>query len=736
MFIHLQIQTGWSLLSSPISIEKLVLKAKDEGYKALAITDRNVMYGAVPFYHACRKNGIQPIIGLTADIESECWKGHSFPLVLLAKNLKGYQNLLKISSVIQTQKTNGLPVKWLRGYSDGLLAFTPGVEGEIEQLFLAGEDQQAKQAAELYCNLFGTDGFFFSLQNHGLKEEQLIREKLIETGKEMGISLIVSNHVQYLERQDAFAQQCLQAIRDGVKLSEMEVKENGEYYLKSKAEMADLFASYPEALKQTLKIAEQCLVELPFHEKLLPQYPLPEGQSADELLYKLCIDGLKEAGVAEKENYRERLTYELDVIKKMGFSHYFLIVWDFIKFSREKGILTGPGRGSAAGSLVAFALNITAVDPIKYNLLFERFLNPERVSMPDIDVDFPDHRRDEVIAYVAEKYGQLHTAQIITFGTLSAKAVMRDVARTFGFDAKALEGLSRMIPSTIGLTLQQAYEHSPQLRDWVQASPLNRRLFETALRLEGLPRHTSTHAAGVVISADPLVQWVPIQEGHNGIFLTQFPMDVLEEIGLLKIDFLGLRNLTILERIIEAIRYATGKKLNINALPLGDEKTFRLLGEGKTNGIFQLESEGMRKVLMRLRPNHFEDIVAVNALYRPGPMDHIPLYIDRKHGVKPVEYPHPDLKEILQPTFGVLIYQEQIMQIASKMAGFSLGEADLLRRAVGKKKKDVLAKERAHFVQGALQKGYSEQTAHEIYDLIVQFANYGFNRSHAVAYSF
>ncbi|HJV31491.1 MAG TPA: DNA polymerase III subunit alpha, partial [Bacillales bacterium] len=408
---------------------------------------------------------------------------------------------------------------------------------------------------------------------------------------------------------------------------------------------------------------------------------------------------------------------------------------DFMKFAREKGILTGPGRGSAAGSLVAYVLNITDVDPIEHHLLFERFLNPERISMPDIDIDFPDQRREEMIEYVASKYGELHVAQIITFGTLAAKAALRDVGRVFGLNSKELDHLSRLVPSQLGINLSMALKESEQLRAYVNETPLNQRLFETALKLEGLPRHTSTHAAGVVISEKPLVDLVPIQEGHNHVYLTQYSMEHLEELGLLKMDFLGLRNLTLIESILKSITFQKGKKVDIQTIPLNDQKTFELLSKGETTGIFQLESEGMRKVLMKLKPTNFEDIVAVNALYRPGPMENIPLFIDRKNGRKPIEYPHSDLMPILQNTYGVIVYQEQIMQIASKIAGFTLGEADLLRRAVGKKKKEVLDMERGHFVQGAIQKGYREPLANELYDLIVKFANYGFNRSHAVAYS-
>jgi DNA polymerase-3 subunit alpha len=540
-----------------------------------------------------------------------------------------------------------------------------------------------------------------------------------------------------LDKEDSFAQECLLAIKNGDKLSDngRERLEGDEFYLKTAAEMGELFSEYPEALENTLLIAENCNVMLDFESRHLPKYPVEKGQSADELLEVQCFKGLKERYGHPSDEHIARLNYELSVIKKMKFSDYFLIVWDFIKYAKEKGILVGPGRGSAAGSIVSYVLSITDVDPIEHDLLFERFLNPERISMPDIDIDFPDNRRDEVIEYVASKYGELHVAQIATFGTLAAKAAVRDVGRTFGLNTKELDRLSRLVPSRLGITLGQAIKESEGLRGFIEESHKNKRIIETAIKLEGLPRHTSTHAAGVVISEQPLTNVVPIQSGQGNVFLTQYSMDHLEEIGLLKMDFLGLRNLTLIDTILHSIQQKKRIKLDIHDIPFEDEKTFQLLSRGETTGIFQLESEGMRKVLTRLEPSRFEDIVAVNALYRPGPMENIPLFIDRKHGRQPIDYYHKDLEDILGNTYGVIVYQEQIMHIASKMAGFSLGEADLLRRAVSKKKKEVLDQEREHFVNGALRKGYDLQTANIIYDLIVRFANYGFNRSHAVAYS-
>jgi DNA polymerase III subunit alpha len=736
-FIHLHVYSAYSLLTSTASVHELINNAKKKGYKAIALTDRNVMYGTIEFYKLCLKNGIQPIIGLTVDVESENDKDHSFPLVLLAENEKGFKNLLKISSAVQTKAVNGIPFKWLKHYSEGLIAISPGIEGEIEQNLLNGQIEEAKEVINKLRSIFGIESFYLAVQNHQLDDEAIVTKRIQTIAKELSIPIAATNRVHYLEQLDMFAHECLVAIKNGDKLQDEHRERLGsdQFYLKTAKEMTEVFSELPEALENTITIAKRCMVNIELNKTYLPQFPTENGQSPENYLEKLCKKGLMERFTSPTQEYFERLSYELSVINSMKFSNYFLIVWDFMRYARENGILTGPGRGSAAGSLVAYVLYITDVDPLAHNLLFERFLNPERISMPDIDIDFPDHRRDEVIEYVARKYGELHVAQIVTFGTLAAKAAIRDVGRAFGLNTKELEQLSRRIPSVLGINLEAAYKESQPLRAFIEESPINRKLYETALKLEGLPRHTSTHAAGVVISEKQLIELIPIQEGHNHVYLTQYSMEHLEEIGLLKMDFLGLRNLSLIESILTSIYKKTGRKIDIKTIPLNDVKTFELLARGETTGIFQLESEGMRKVLSRLVPSHFEDIVAVNALYRPGPMENIPLFIDRKHGRQAVDYPHSDLEPILENTYGVIVYQEQIMQIASTMAGFSLGEADLLRRAVGKKQKDVLDKERTHFVNGALKKGYDEVLANEIYDLIVRFANYGFNRSHAVAYS-
>lgn len=737
-FVHLQVQSAYSLLNSSARIDRLVEKTAAHGAKSLAITDFHTMYGAVAFYKTCMKHGIKPIIGLIASVTlEEHGASGGYPLVLLAKNNEGYRNLIKISSVLQTRSPEGIKSRWMKSYSSGIIGLTPGDKGLVEQAVLSGDKEEAEKTLLLYKSLFHEGDFYLSLQNHSLHTDKELQKGILELSGKTGVPAAAANNVHYIEKEDAFAHNCLLAIKNGAKLeddSDFALPSN-QYYLKSPAEMAELFRDCPEALENTLKIADMCQVTMELGQTRLPKYPAPDGQPADEYLERLCLSGLKERFGDPPDSYYKRLDYELNVIREMKFSDYFLIVWDFMKYAHDHRILTGPGRGSAAGSLVAYVLRITDVDPIEHRLLFERFLNPERINMPDIDIDFPDSKRDEIISYVAEKYGAMHAAQIVTFGTLAAKASLRDVGRVMGASAKEADVLAKLIPSKPGSTLEQVFSESKDLQQLLNESDLYRRIFETAVKLEGLPRHTSTHAAGMVLSSQPLTDIVPIQEGHNGIYLTQFSMDYLEDLGLLKMDFLGLRNLTLIEQITGLIERHEKKRIDFARISYADDKTFDLLGKGDTTGVFQLESDGMRSVLKRLKPTDLEDIVAVNALYRPGPMENIPLYIRRKHLEEQIEYPHPDLLPILQTTNGVIVYQEQIMEIASKMAGFSLGEADLLRRAVGKKQKEILDREREHFVSGCLNNGYDRTSANHIYDLIVKFANYGFNRSHAVAYS-
>ncbi|OLN22676.1 DNA polymerase III subunit alpha [Domibacillus antri] len=707
MFIHLETETAFSFRASTLTPELIAKKAAENECSAVALTDFNTLHAAIPFYRACKERGVKPIIGLKALVQSHSESGQGFPLLLYAKNETGFSHLVKISSAIQTKAKDALPLKWLEAYASGLIAVLPGMDGETTE-----------QAAASFNGLF--EHFYIGIRGH--ESEQALRT----IAAAANIPLVAISHVQYADKAGAFASRCLQAIRENRLIDREDEMTTPIHSFETQEEIKKRFADVPEAVKNTEKIAQLCHLDLSFGGRLIPSFPVPEGETADSLLKKLCLQGLGQ----KSQRYMDRLTYELSVISRMKFSDYFLIVHDFMAHAKKQGILTGPGRGSAAGSLVAYALGITTVDPIEFGLLFERFLNPERITMPDIDIDFPDNRREEIIQYIAGKYGALHAAQIVTFGTLSAKAVMRDVARVFGFDTTELSRLSKLIPSVPGTKLAET-----DLTDWINESPVNERIYRTAIQLEGLPRHTSTHAAGMIISEEPLTNRVPVMEGHNGVYLTQYAMESLELLGLLKIDLLGLRNLTVIERILSSIKRTTGTSISLHSLPLDDPAVFALLAKGKTAGIFQFESDGMKKVLMQLKPDRFEDMVAVNALYRPGPMSQIPIYIRRRHGEEKVRYSHPILETILKTTYGIIVYQEQIIQIAVEMAGFTPGEADLLRRAVSKKKKETLEEERRHFVNGALDKGIEEKIASHVYDLIVRFADYGFNRSHAAAYS-
>ncbi|WP_126425517.1 DNA polymerase III subunit alpha [Brevibacillus marinus] len=745
-FVHLHVHSEYSLLDGAARIDSLVAKAKELGMTALAITDHVNLYGAVPFYKACRKAGIKPIIGMEAYLVEGGLQQRPprsgpppFHLVLLAENLTGYRNLLKLSSLAQTEGLQLLPCldkEVLAAHAEGLIALSGCQAGEIARLLAQGDLQGAAQAARWYERTFGSGRFYLELQDHGTEWERRLNQRLFKLHQETGIPLIATNNVHYVEKSEAVWQDVLLAIKEGKTIGEANRfrYETDEYYLKSGAEMARLFAWVPEAIRNTADVARRCSLELPFGQQILPRFPLPAGVTADEYLSQLCWQGCRERYGEITPEVRERLEHELAIIKRTGFSDYFLIVSDFMRYAHANGIPTGPGRGSAAGSLVAYVLKITNVDPLKFNLLFERFLNPERVTMPDIDIDFAVERRDEVIRYVADKYGRDRVAQIVTFGTMAARAAVRDVGRALGLSLGLVDRVARMIPQSPGMTIDKAMAENPQLTALVNENQQVAKLIQLAKGLEGLPRHTSTHAAGVVISREPLTEYVPLQKGAEGLALTQYPMDVLEEIGLLKMDFLGLRNLTIIQEALRLLQQQ-GITVDLDRLPPADEKTFKLLSRGETTGIFQLESSGMRSVLRELKPESLDDIVAVLALYRPGPMEIIPEYIKAKHGRKQVTYAHPDLEPILRETHGFILYQEQIMQISSRMAGFTLGEADILRRAVGKKKRELLAEQRDKFVAGSVRQGYDERLAHQIYDLIVRFADYGFNKAHSVAYA-
>lgn len=716
--VYPQIVTSADMLKSTIQLEQLIEKLKKNNAKVAAITN-SMLYGVLPFWHTLIKNEIQPVIGLTIKVQLD---NGPVSLVVYAENNKGYENILKISSAMETRELDLLPKKWLSAYREGLIAVY-----KADPLLL--KDNLIELAA-----IFKQSCLFIGIERPSGKpteEESLVRE----TAEELDISLTVYHECRYVNKEDAFAFEVLHAMDQSVKMTDFQRKKpKPDAHVLSYEEWNEWFADVPEWISNTKTMLERCMVVFDKKKHIMPKYPLPVDGNARDYLVSLCKEGLKERVPLYTQAYLDRLQYEIDVISQMQYEDYFLIVQDFMKYAKRSNILTGPGRGSSASSLVAYTLYITDVDPLQYGLLFERFLNPERITMPDIDIDFADSKRMEVVRYVAEKYGQNHVSQIITFGTLSAKAAAREVARVFGFEASTMNAISSFIPSKLGITLKEAFDQSPKLREFIQTEDIRKKWFEVALKLEGLPRNASTHAAGIVLSPQPLVNTVPIQKGHDDIYLTQWPMKEVEEKGLLKMDFLGLRNLTIIERILKSI-HVKKSAVSLKDIPLNDERTFSLLQKGDTTGVFQLESAGMRNALKQIRPTRFEDIVAVNALYRPGPMDSIPLYAKRKLGQAPITYEHPVLEPILRETYGIIVYQEQIMQIASKMAGFTFGEADLLRRAVSKKNREVLEKERHHFVQKAKQLGHENQAATSVYDLIVRFADYGFPKSHAVAYS-
>ncbi|QDS35560.1 DNA polymerase III subunit alpha [Brevibacillus brevis] len=744
-FVHLHVHTEYSLLDGAARIDALVKQASELGMHALAMTDHANLYGAIPFYKACLEAGIQPIIGMEIYvIEGNLQdRVRNAPppshLIVLAENETGYRNLLKLATIANTDGNYILPrlnKEALAKHTDGLIALSGCQQGEVAKLLLAGEADAAKEAARKYQRMFGEQQFYLELADHGLEVERRLNTRLVKLSQETGIPLIATNNVHYIYREDHQQHDILLAIKEGKTIGEENRfrYETDQYYLKSAEEMAALFAFAPQALANTVAVADRCKLDLTFGAHILPEFPLAEGQDATQYLRELCEKGCLERYGEITPEVQSRLDHELEIITGTGFTDYFLIVWDFMRYAHENGIPTGPGRGSAAGSLVAYVLKITNVDPLRFQLLFERFLNPERVTMPDIDIDFSVESRDEVIHYVASKYGHDRVAQIITFGTMAARAAVRDVGRALGLSLGIVDRVAKMIPQSPGMTIERAMQINPDIGKLCAENKQAAQLIETARGVEGLPRHASTHAAGVVISREPLTNYVPLQTGNEGLALTQYPMEILEEVGLLKMDFLGLRNLTIIQETLRHLQ-EQGISLDLDQLPTDDEKTFRMLSRGETTGIFQLESSGMRNVLRDLKPSSLDDIIAVLALYRPGPMEIIPQYIAAKHGQSKVQYAHPVLEPILRETHGFMIYQEQIMQISSTLAGFSLGEADILRRAVGKKKRELLAEQREKFVAGCVRQGYGEELGNQVYDLIVRFADYGFNKAHSVAYA-
>ncbi|MCD3244933.1 DNA polymerase III subunit alpha [Clostridium botulinum C] len=754
-FVHLHTHTEYSLLDGSGKIGGLISRAKELGMKSLAITDHGTMFGCVDFYKKAKDAGIKPIIGCEIYVSSNSMhikrldaENRNHHLVLLVKNEQGYKNLMKIVSKASIEGFYYKPRvdhEYLKEHSEGLIALSACLAGEVSYNLLNGTKEKAREIALFYKDIF-KEGFYIELQYHGIDKQLRVNEMLVELARELDIPLVATNDVHYIKKEDAKSHEVLLCIQTGKTLDDEDRMkyEPQNFYLKSPEEMYEIFSYVSDALENTNKIADECNFDYIFHESKLPNFPLPEGIDHFEYMKELCYKGLEIRYEKVTDELKERLEYELDVIKEMGYVDYFLIVWDFFRFSHEKGIMTGPGRGSAAGSLVAYTLGITKIDPIKYNLIFERFLNPERVSMPDIDSDFCYERRGEVIDYVVEKYGKDNVSQIVTFGTMAPRACIRDVGRAMNYSYAEVDRIAKMIPTVLGITIDKALEMNPELREVYDKDTRIKELIDVARDLEGLPRHTSTHAAGVVIASQPLVNYVPLSKNEEAI-VTQFTMTTLEELGLLKMDFLGLRTLTVIRDAIELIKKNTGIEIDLDKINFEDENVYNMLGKGKTVGVFQLESAGMTNFMKELKPESLEDIIAGISLYRPGPMAEIPKYIKNKNNPKNIEYITPELEGILNVTYGVMVYQEQVMQIVRDLAGYSMGRSDLVRRAMSKKKHKVMEEERKNFiygieengkvvVPGCLRNGISEESANKIYDQMMDFASYAFNKSHAAAY--
>lgn len=777
-FVHLHLHTEYSLLDGSGKIKKLMSQAKDLGMKSIAITDHGVMYGLVDFFKAAEENGIKAILGCevyvvakSRHIKQPDKENATHHLVLLVKNEIGYENLMKIVSVASIEGFYYKPRidhDYLREHSEGLIALSACLGGEVQSYLLKENYEKAKDVALLYKDIF-KDGFYIELQNHGMEEQQKVNELNIKLSEETGIPLVATNDVHYIKREDSKSHDVLMCIQTAKTIDDPNRRRypSDQFYLKSAEEMWDMFSYIPEALENTVKIAEECNFEYKFHESKLPRFPLEEGQDPYEYLKDTCYKGLIERydvfdSLIEKElNYEEvnkivdnskeakeyvdRLEYELGVINQMGYVDYFLIVWDFIKFSYDNGIPTGPGRGSAAGSIVAYTLGITKIDPIKYSLIFERFLNPERVSMPDIDSDFCYERRQEVIDYVVDKYGKECVSQIITFGTMAARLCIRDVGRAMNYSYTEVDKIAKMIPTMLGITIEKALDINPELKAAYDGDERVKNLIDVSMDLEGLPRHSSTHAAGVVIASKPLVEYVPLQK-NDEMIVTQFGMTTLEELGLLKMDFLGLRTLTVMNDAINMVKENRGIDIDLDKIDMEDQEVYKMIGEGNTAGVFQLESAGMTSFMKELKPDSLEDIIAGISLYRPGPMAEIPRYIECKRNPDKVKYETPELEEILNVTYGVMVYQEQVMEIVRKLAGYSMGRSDMVRRAMSKKKHKVMEEERKNFIHGivengevvvpgCIRNGISEEIANKIFDNMMDFASYAFNKSHAAAYA-
>ena len=755
-FTHLHVHTEYSLLDGSNKIQEYVNRVRELGMDSAAITDHGVMYGVIDFYRAARAAGINPILGCEVYVapgsrfDREIGSGDDryYHLVLLAENNQGYANLMKIVSKSFVEGFYYKPrvdLQLLEKYHEGLIALSACLAGEVARFLTRGMYEDAKAAALRYQDIFGKGNFFLELQDHGIPEQQNVNQQLLKMHRETGIELVATNDVHYTLAEDAQPHDVLLCLQTGKKLSDENRMryDGGQYYVKSPEEMERLFPYATEALENTHKIAERCHVEIEFGVTKLPKFDVPEGYTSWEYLNELCFKGLEERYQPVTEELKERLNYELSTIKNMGYVDYFLIVWDFIRYARDHDIMVGPGRGSAAGSLVAYTLGITQLDPIRYDLLFERFLNPERVSMPDIDVDFCFERRQEVIDYVRRKYGDDCVVQIVTFGTLAARGVIRDVGRVMDLPYAQVDTIAKMIPQELNITIDKALKMNPEFKKTYEDQPEIHDLIDTARRLEGLPRHTSMHAAGVVISQKDVSEYVPLSRAQDGSIVTQFTMTTLEELGLLKMDFLGLRTLTVIQNAVHLIEQDTGVHLDMQQIDYNDKKVLDSLGTGRSDGVFQLESAGMKNFMKELKPQSLEDVIAGISLYRPGPMDFIPRYLEGKNHPESIHYDCPQLEPILKPTYGCIVYQEQVMQIVRNLAGYTLGRSDLVRRAMSKKKAAVMEKERQNFVYGneaegvpgCIANGISEQVANKIYDEMIDFAKYAFNKSHAAAYA-
>ena len=755
-FTHLHVHTEYSLLDGSCKIRELTARAKELGMDSMAVTDHGVMYGVIDFYKAAREAGIKPILGCEVyvapgsrfDRETVSGEDRYYHLVLLAENNKGYENLMKIVSkgfVDGFYYKPRVDYEVLRTYREGIIALSACLAGEVQRCLTRGMYEEAVRASEKYVDIFGKDNFFLELQDHGLPDQKLVNQGLMRMSRDTGLKLVATNDIHYTFAEDEKAHDILLCIQTGKKVADEDRMryEGGQYYCKSEEEMRALFPYAPEAIENTHMIAERCNVEIEFGVTKLPKYEVPEGFDSWSYLNHLCREGFKTRYPDDDGTLSSRLDYELDVIRSMGYVDYFLIVWDFINYARSQDIIVGPGRGSAAGSIVSYTLGITNIDPVRYNLLFERFLNPERVSMPDIDIDFCYERRQEVIDYVVRKYGKDQVVQIVTFGTLAAKGVVRDVGRVLDLPYSLCDTIAKMIPGDLGMTLDKALTMNPDLKKAYNEDEQVHYLIDMSRRLEGLPRHTSMHAAGVVIGSRSIDEFVPLSRASDGTITTQFTMTTIEELGLLKMDFLGLRTLTVIQNAVRLAEKDYGITIDIDHIDFDDKKVLESIGTGRTEGVFQLESAGMKSFMKELKAENLEDIIAGISLYRPGPMDFIPKYLKGKNDRASITYDCPQLEPILSPTYGCIVYQEQVMQIVRDLAGYTMGRSDLVRRAMSKKKTSVMEKERQNFVygsqsegvKGCVNNGIDEKTANHIYDEMIDFAKYAFNKSHAAAYA-